>query len=137
MEGSARAAGHDAHNARFPRQRALAFRREQALGRQPQLELLQRFEQRAAACRAHLVDHELQAPARRPNRGLPRQLQACPLIQVSARAQRVHAVHHALDDRVFRLILEAEVDVAARGTLQRADLALDPQANGCLFDRAT
>jgi hypothetical protein len=56
---------------------------------------------------------------------------------VPARALRIEAIHHTLDDRVLELILEREVDVAARRALERADLALDPKPRACVFSGAT
>ncbi len=136
VERGARSARHHADDARRVGQRALALDREQPLLREPLFQLLQRFEQRAASRGTHFVDHELQSPARRPNRRLPDQLQACTLVQVPARAQRVEAVHHALDDRVLGFILERKVDVAARRALQRAHFTFDPSPGRNVFDRS-
>src|SRR6185503_13772873 len=56
--------------------------------------------------------------------------------EMPSRAQCREPVHHAIDDRLLALVLQAEVSVNARNDTQRAHLAFDPLPARHIFDGA-
>ena len=123
-DGGAAGRGHDADLAREPRQRALAARVEEALGRQPLLELLEGQLQGAEATRLQQLDHQLVLAALRVDLdGAERHhVQAVGRLEADA----PHAVAKEHRAQLRRLVLEREVRVARAVHLEVGDLALDP-----------
>ena len=97
---------------------------------------LERLEESAAAGRARLVADELKTSARSPNRSAATELHAGAVRDELAGAKRRGAVHNALDQSVFALVLETKVDVAAGGRLGARHLAFDPHLGGGTLDGA-
>ena len=116
----------DADDPRLAGQRSLALGGEEALGGELRLKAHDGREERAPPRRLHPVGHEMPSAARGPGRGQPRRLNAR-LVDAErrVRGRDRRAVHDDVDRRLLALVLEREVEVAARRRPSAADLALD------------
>ena len=89
---------------------------------------------------ARLAPLEYDPPEHTPLRAIlspafgPKPMQA---LQPDLRSLCIEPVHHAVDHRVLSLVLQREVDVAARRAFQGRHLAFDPVGTGCPFHRLT
>jgi hypothetical protein len=136
VDGSAGGARHDPDDTRVHGQRALPIERENALEHESVLQVLEGLEKSAATRGPCHLPHELELSARSPNRGASSELDPRTVGDETPRTKRRRSVHHAIDDSILRLVLEAEIDVSARGWLRSRHLALHPEVSGGAFDRA-
>ena len=124
---AARARDH-ADDARVVRERPLLLGREEPLGPELLLQLLERLEERAFAGGLHAIADELQLAARRPVRRLSTDTHARAVLDERAASRRdLRAIEHDVDRRLFVLVLHAEVDVPARRGAGAAHLSFHPE----------
>ena len=118
----------DANDARIVRERPLLLGREEALGLQLLLQQLERLEERALPRRLDAIADELQLAAGRPVRRLAAHAHARAVLDQRATARRdLRPIEDDVDRGVLALVLQREVDVAARRRPRAAHLTLDPQ----------
>jgi hypothetical protein len=136
VERRARSARDDPDDARLGRQVSLAPGIEQPFGSKPLLQSLERLEQCATTRGTHALGDELQSAARRPERRSAPKLDPRPFGQMATRSHRAQAVEHAFHGGVLTLVLEREVRVSARCSLERSDLPFHPLRSRRRFDGA-
>ena len=115
---------HDSDPAREGRDRALQLRREEALGLQPGLEQLELAVQLADACRLDRVTIKLVLAARLVDGHAPVGQHRVAVLRLEGQKCRLAPPHDAR--QLALVVFEREVQVARRGPLEIADLALDP-----------
>ncbi len=125
VDGRAALARDHADDARLAGERALAVEREEPFFRELRFQFLERLEERPATGCARAIGDELKPAPRRPEGGAPAEPDARAVHDERAHARRdVRLVDHAVDDRLFALVLQTEVDVAARRGTGARDLPL-------------
>ena len=134
VDRSTVSARDDTDDTRVRRKRPLARWLEQPLGPKLLFQRLESDEERAAPCRPSKLGDELQAPAGRPDRRATQDLHPRSVGEKAPSAQRLRAIHDAIDACVFALVFEREVEVTARGGLQRRYLTLHPFLAGRPLD---
>jgi hypothetical protein len=136
VDGGAGGAGDDADDRGVERNRPPAFWCKKPFGLQFFFQLFERLEQSSAAGRPRDIADELKTSAGRPDRGTPSHLDALSVDDKTARSPGGRAIHDAIDDGVFPLVFETEIDMPARRRFGIRHFPFHPDLRGGCLDRS-